>query len=350
MSSRRVVTFTAPRTVDVRNEPIPEPGPSAVRVQTEVSAISPGTEGLIYRDEAPAGMAADASIEALSGGLDYPITYGYAAVGRVEAVGADVDPGWEGQRVFAFQPHASHFVAAPDALIPLPDDVSNEDAVMIPNVETAVNLMMDGRPMIGERVVVFGQGVVGLLTTALASRHPVAALYAVEPHAERRHRAEKWGSDRCLDPSDVDTLKELLHVTSADPQDAREGRYEGADLAIELSGKPDVLNDAISVTGFDGRILVGSWYGAKSADIDLGGRYHRSRMEITSSQVSSIDPRHRGRWSKERRMQAVIDLLPDVRPGRLISDVFSVEEAPHAYEQLFGSGEPLLQPVFRYDV
>ena len=333
--SRRRIQFPAPEEAEVITEEVPAPGPGDVRVRTKYSAISPGTERLVYQDNVPGDLQADASIEALQGDtLSYPISYGYACVGRVDALGEGVDSDWMEAPVFAFQPHVSRFVASTDTLLRLPASASLTDAVMIPSLETAVNLVMDGRPMIGETALVFGQGVVGLLTTALLADHPLGRLLAVEPDASRRSRAEAAGAQAV---ASVDDLMENGAPNS-----------ERADLVYELTGRPAVLDDAVPCTGFGGRIVVGSWYGTKTAPIDLGSHFHRSRMRIISSQVSTIDPSLRGRWTKDRRMTVVLGLLDDVTPSRLISDRFSVEEAPTTYERLAGDAS-MLQPIFVYD-
>jgi threonine dehydrogenase-like Zn-dependent dehydrogenase len=338
---RRTVTFQAPGTVEVVEEPIPTPGVEEVRVRTLMSAVSPGTERLLYRGEAPSSLQADPEIDALSGGLEFPLSYGYAAVGRVEVCGKQVSDSWEGRRVFSFQPHTSHFVTTPEHVIPLPDEVSLEDGLMIPSVETAVNLVMDGRPMIGERVVLFGQGVVGLLTTGLIGRHPVSC-YTVEPDPHRRALSKKWQADESFHP--VDDREQLENALESPIEDG----VEGADLVYELSGNPSVLNHALSITGFDGRVVIGSWYGTKEAPLQLGGRFHRSRIQLKSSQVSTVDPAYQGRWTKDRRMDVVLDVLKSLHPGSLVNDSFSVEEAAAVYRMLDNEKKTLLQPVFEY--
>lgn len=343
--ARRRVQFSAPGRADVISEAVPAPGPEEVRVRTQYSAISPGTERLVYEGNVPQNLDADASIEALEGDFSYPISYGYACVGRVEQVGNAVPAGWEDALVFAFQPHASHFVARPETLVPLPNETAPTDAVLIPSLETAVTLVMDGRPMIGESVVVFGQGVVGLLTTRLLRDHPLQKLVAVEPVPARRERAAALGAQTV---ASVDGLDADSPAASSETALDETPDPAGADLVYELTGQPSVLNEAVAHTGFGGRLVVGSWYGTKQAPINLGGHFHRSRMRIVSSQVSTIDPQHRGRWTKDRRMSVVVDALSDVRPGRLISDRFSVEEAPSVYEKL-ARGASMLQPVFVYD-
>jgi threonine dehydrogenase-like Zn-dependent dehydrogenase len=344
----RRVQFPAPGRADVISEAVPTPGPEEVRVRTRYSAISPGTERLVYEGNVPQNLDADASIEALEGDFSYPISYGYACVGRVEQVGDAVSTGWEDALVFAFQPHASRFVARPETLVPLPNETDPADAALIPSLETAVTLVMDGRPMMGESVVVFGQGIVGLLTTCLLRDHPLQELVAVEPVPARREQAAALGartvaSADALDASDTDSPVASSETASDGATDPA-----GADLVYELTGQPSVLNKAVAHTGFGGRLVVGSWYGTKQAPINLGGHFHRSRMRIVSSQVSTIDPQHRGRWTKDRRMSVVVDALSDIRPGRFISDRFPLEEAPSVYEKL-ARGASMLQPVFVYD-
>jgi len=346
--TRRAVQFTAPRTVDVVDQPVGSVGSREVRVRTRLSAVSPGTERLVYRGEAPGG-AADTSIDALEGAMEFPLAYGYSTVGEVVECGSEVSADWLGQRVFAFQPHVSEFSAGPDSLVALPDGVDDLDAALIPNLETAINLVMDGRPMIGERVAIFGQGVVGLLTTAVLAQFPIDVL-AIEPTKKRRVLAGDFGATDTFDPaSGLASLRTALGIDHVDAVEETEGAFEGADLVFELSGKPDILNDALTITGFNGRIIVGSWYGTKRAPIQLGERYHRSRIDIRSSQVSTIDPSLRGRWSTDRRMQTVLRLLDSVRPGRLVTDIHPVEDAPAVYAALTDPSADMLQPVFRYD-
>jgi threonine dehydrogenase-like Zn-dependent dehydrogenase len=285
--------------------------------------------------------------------MDYPLTYGYACVGRVEAVGRNVDSAWDGRRVFAFHPHAEQFTANPEALITVPDGVSDASAAMLPNVETAVNLVMDGRPVIGESAVVFGQGVVGLLTTALLARHPLGTLITVDLLAQRRRWSERLGADETFG-GEEESLKPLLETLGATdpearPADPQGGGYPGADLVYELTGSPRVLDDAVRAAGFDARVVVGSWYGTKRAPINLGRRFHRSRIDLRASQVSTVAPRLSGRWTKARRMQTVINLLSDLKPDRLVTHRVPLEEAPSAYELLESRSDDVLQPILTYD-
>lgn len=327
--------FTGERSVAVRDVAVSPPAPSELLVETELSAISPGTEMLVYRDEVPAGMAADETLETLEGDLSYPTRYGYAAVGRVAAVGSDVGDDWLGRQVFAFHPHQSRFTVDRDAVVPVPDGVSAAEATLLPIVETAVNFLLDGTPAVGERVIVFGAGLVGLTTLAALSAYPLDSLVAVEPQAARRERCSTVGADRAVTPSQTDTL-------FADREPA------GADLAYELSGRPAALDDAIGVVGYDGRVIVGSWYGDKRAPLALGGQFHRNRITVESSQVSTLAPRDRGRWTKHRRLETALDTLQTARLGDLVTHRVPFEDAPDAYRAIDGTADTL-QVLLSYE-
>lgn len=339
---RRAVYFTAPRQVSVQEEPLPSPAANQVLVQTLVSAISAGTELLFYRGQAPTDIPVDETISALAGDFNFPLKYGYAAVGRVTATGAEVVPAWQGRLVFAFHPHESHFLSSPDELIPVPPDLSPEEAAFLPNMETAVNFLQDGQPMIGEQVLVFGQGVVGLLTTSLLARLPLAGLVTLDCAALRREKSLALGAQSSLDPEAPDVLAQLNSLLAVESADA------GADLTYELSGNPAALDLAIASTGFNGRVVIGSWYGQKRAALDLGGRFHRSRLRLLSSQVSTIAPQWSGRWNKSRRLQTAWQMLRQVSAGLLISHRFPVDRAPQAYDLLDQRPEETVQVILTY--
>lgn len=329
----RAVSFRGPEEVSVVEEPIPRPDSDEALVEVEYSGISPGTELLLYRGEAPTDLPADETIPALDGDLEYPIRYGYAVVGRVREVGEDVDSAWLDRRVFAFHPHASHVTLPPAELHPIPEGLSATAATLLPNVEAAVNFAMDARPIVGERAVVFGQGLLGLLTTALLSEYPLDSLYAVDRYPLRRSRSRALGADATFAPDENEALNEAL---------------DGTDLAIELSGNPAALDAAIDATGYDGRVIIGSWYGEKRVELDLGGRFHRNRISMESSQVSTIDPELRGRWDKDRRLDVAWDRLADLDADALLTHRLPAAEAPEAYRLLADRPDEAIGAVLSY--
>lgn len=335
--------FTAPHQLEIREETVAPPAPDQVLVQSILSAISPGTEMLVYRGQVPAGMAVDDTIGALPGTFGYPLKYGYAIVGRVIAVGNQVERHWQDRLIFAFNPHESHFLARPADLVAVPGTLSPEVAVLLANMETAVSFLMDGHPLIGEQVAVFGQGVVGLLTTTLLAQLPLASLVTLDSYPLRRDWSRRLGAQVTLDPAEGNVLEQLRHHLQGDRP------YAGADLIYELSGNPQALDQAIAVTGFNGRIVVGSWYGQKRASLNLGGAFHRGHMRLISSQVSHIAPQWGGRWSKSRRLGVAWELLARLIPSTIITHRFPFTDAEQAYRLLDQGPEKTIQIVLAFD-
>lgn len=339
---RQSLFFTGPREVEIREEPLASPGPGQVLVKTLISAISPGTEMLIYRGQAPGDLAVDETIPALAGRFDFPLKYGYSVIGRAVVLGEGVPGEWQDRLVFAFNPHESHFLANLEELLLPPPSLTPEAAVFFPNMETAVTFVMDGQPQLGEQVVVFGQGVVGLLLIGLLARLPLASLVTLDLHASRRRLSTEWGAHLSLDPGASGTLEQLLETWSGPAS------YRGADLCYEVSGNPAALEQAIAVTGFHGRVVIGSWYGLKKVDLNLGGRFHRSRMRLISSQVSTIAPELSGRWSKFRRYLLAWRLLQETDPVPLITHRFPLAQAAQAYDLLDQNPAEALQVILTY--
>jgi threonine dehydrogenase-like Zn-dependent dehydrogenase len=209
-------------------------------------------------------------------------------------------------------------------------------------METAVTLLLDGQPLMGEQVAVFGQGIVGLLLTGLLARWPLASLVTVDLHSRRRLASETLGAHASLDPSAPGAQEKLLSLLQG-PRP-----YPGADLTYEISGNPTALDQAIAATGFSGRVVIGSWYGQKRADLQLGGRFHRSRMRLISSQVSSIAPELTGRWNKTRRYHLTWQMLQEINPARFITHRFPLTQAPLAYELIDRNPAEVIQVVLTY--
>jgi 2-desacetyl-2-hydroxyethyl bacteriochlorophyllide A dehydrogenase len=336
MMKRKSLYFIEPRKVEVREETLPDIKPGEVMVQSLCSAISPGTEMLIYRGEFPEG-AADTHIESLTDLFSYPMCYGYASIGRVTSLGPTVAKEWEGRLVFAFQPHTSNFISKIESLLPLPEGMQPETAAFLPNMETAVNLLQDAAPILGERAMVFGQGIVGLLTAAMLREFPLDKLVTADRYDLRRKTSLGLGVDACLDPGQPGFQDSARSVLDPD-----------ADLSLELSGSATALNDAIAVTGFNGRIVVGSWYGTKPVSLNLGGDFHRSRIRLISSQVSSLAPELTGRWDKSRRFETAWSALRRVNPEKWITHRFPLERASDAYRLIDEAPDQTIQVLLTY--
>ncbi len=335
MTLAQALYFTAPRQVEVRPQTLPAPAPGQALLQTICSAISPGTEMLVYRGQFPADVPVDENFPGMSESFQYPLTYGYSSVGQVVEVGDTQAAEMLGKRFFSFHPHASHYLAPVSALIPLPEGMPPEAACFLANMETAVNLIQDGAPLWGEDALALGQGIVGLLLASLLRQFPLRRLLTVDSYPLRRAASLALGADDCLNPLQPDVAPRLRALL---PQ--------GADLTFEVSGAPEALNTAIEQTGFGGRVILGSWYGQKAAPLRLGGWFHRSRLRLISSQVSTIAPELSARWDKSRRFSAAWKALEQIQPQRWITHRFPLGQAQAAYRLLDEAPQEAIQVVF----
>jgi 2-desacetyl-2-hydroxyethyl bacteriochlorophyllide A dehydrogenase len=330
----RALWFTAPRTAEFRPEKAPSPEPGEVRIQTVVSAISHGTEMLVYRGEVPTDLPLD--LPTLAGDYAFPIKYGYASVGRV--VDAGVEHLSPGDLVFVHHPHQDAFVIPADLPVRLPEGIDPTIGLFFANLETALNVVLDTPLQLGETALVFGQGVVGLLVTQLLKLAGAGKVLAVEPLKKRRELALEVGADETFEP-DEDLRGPILAATA--------GR--GADVAVEASSSGAALQAAVGAVATEGTVVVASWYGTRPVTLALGGHFHRGRVRLRSSQVGRIDPELGPRWDLARRTEAVLGLLPRLRLKELVSHQILFEDAPEAYRLVDESPDEVVQVVLIYD-
>jgi 2-desacetyl-2-hydroxyethyl bacteriochlorophyllide A dehydrogenase len=332
----RALWFAAPRTAELRPERVPSPGPGEVRVRALASAISHGTEMLVYRGEVPTELPLD--LPTFEGDFSFPIKYGYATVGRVLDTGAEVDSLSPDDLVFVHHPHQEAFTVTAELPVRLPDRTDPTTGLFFANLETALNVVHDTPVRLGETALVFGQGVVGVLVTQLLKLAGADRVLAVEPLEKRRRLALEVGADEAFEP-DEDLHERLLEATA--------GR--GADVAVEVSSSGEALQVAVDAVATEGTVVVASWYGTKPVVLSLGGHFHRGRVRLRSSQVGRINPELDPRWDRARRKEAVLGLLPRLRLKDLVSHRVPFEEAPGAYRLVDESPDEVVQVVLTYD-
>jgi threonine dehydrogenase-like Zn-dependent dehydrogenase len=312
----RALFHVAPRRVEIRELPPPQPSAGEVVVTTLFSGISGGTERLVYRGEVAEGVALDDTIGALGGSFRYPFPYGYACVGEA---------GDSGRRVFAFQPHQDVFAARASDLIPLPE-IDPAPATLFPLVETALQVTLEAEAGYRDRVIVLGAGVLGLLTALLLQRSGRRPLCA-EPLPWRRELAGRLG------------------VTAVPPGDLA---GQQVPLVVDASGNPDAPGAALSTLAHEGTLLVASWFGTKPVTLPLGGAFHRRRLTIRSTQVSTIPARLSARWTLSRRRSAAAELLPELPLTELCTHVFPFDQAADAFRAVDESPPGLMHAVLDY--
>jgi 2-desacetyl-2-hydroxyethyl bacteriochlorophyllide A dehydrogenase len=325
----RALWFVGPRQIELRPIELPEPRSGEARVRVVCSGVSAGTEMLAYRGELPADLEVDESLDALGGTFAYPFQYGYSCVGHVEALAADVDILSVGDPVFAFHPHQERFVTSAAALVRVPM-LEPRLATLLPYVETALQIALDAGPVLGETVVVSGLGALGLLVAALIE-HAGGHVVAIEPHAWRRAVASELGI----------VAVETEHV--GDTLGA-----SGVPLVIECSGNPVALASALDLLAHEGTALVASWYGSKPVSLPLGGRFHRRRLTIRSTQVSTIPASQSARWTHRRRLTQAVELAATLPLSVLATDMVSFDDADAGYARVDAGPPGLIHLAFGY--
>lgn len=332
------VWFAKPRTVELRASAAPPPGRGEVRVQTLFSGISHGSEMMVYRGEVPSGLSLDATLPTLPGNFSFPVKYGYASVGRVVDAGSGVNGLVEEDLVFAFNPHETCYTVPAAVAIRLPRELDPRLGIFAANVETAVNALLDANPRLGERVLVIGQGVVGLLITQLVRRAGASLVITSDLYERRRQVSLSAGADVVLNPSTERITDRVTALTGG----------TGADVVIEASGEPSALDDAIGTAAQEGRVVVVSWYGTKRAELALGSDFHRKRITLKSSQVSSLDPSLSPRWTILRRRELAVRYLAELLLDQLVSHIFPFDRASEAYRLIDEQPGEVIQVALDY--
>jgi len=331
----RALWFTAPRTATLREERVPPPGPGEVRVETIASAVSAGTEMLVYRGEVPKHLPLD--LPTLQGAYEFPIKYGYAAVGRVFDTGPGAEQLSVGDPVFVHHPHQEVFVVPAQLPVRLPEGLDPLLGVFVANLETAINVVHDTPLRLGETALILGGGVVGLLVARLLRLAGAGAVLVVDSLHRRRTLATAAGADHALG---IEGLNErIMEITG--------GR--GVDVAVEASGSGAGLQAAIEAVAVEGTVVVASWYGTRPVTLDLGGHFHRGRVMLRSSQVGRLNPELAPRWDRDRRTETVIALLDKLELGNLISHRLPFDRAAEAYPLLDERPGEAVQVVFMYE-
>ena len=301
MTLARAFWAIAPGQGEIRTETLRPPSEGEVRVRSLASGVSRGTEALVFAGRVPPSQFAAMRAPLMGGDFPFPVKYGYCAVGRVP----------DGGRVFVLHPHQDFFNAPAAMCVSVPDAVPDRRAVLAANMETAVNIVWDAAPLVGERMMVIGAGVVGLLTASLLRRIPGAVVTVVDTLPGRAALAERFAL-----PGDAPGEQDLIVHTSASEAGLR--------LALDRAA-------------FEGRIVEASWYGDRSPALPLGEAFHARRLRLIASQVGAVANPMRGRRTYAERLALALDLLADPAYDALL-------EGPTPFGALPGAMPGILAP------
>lgn len=342
-----VVQLTAPRTAVLVPCPAEPLAPGQVRVRTWYSGISAGTELTAYRGTNPyLSMRWDAARRLFVEGtptFDYPVTgWGYQEVGEVSEVAPDVTAPTPGDVVYGIWGHRSEAVLPAATLVGqrLPPGVPPLHGVFARVGAIALNAVLAAEPHLGERVAVFGQGVIGLLATRLAVLSGAEVL-AVDAVPARRELAARFGAATVL-PADA------AGGAGAAVRDHTGG--VGVDVAIELSGSYPALHEATRSVAVDGVVVAAGFYQGEGVGLRLGEEFHHNRVRLVASQVGGTPTGLGVRWNHARLLTVFMTQLAtgavDVAP--LVSHVVASEDVGPAFRLLDESPAEVRQVVLRF--
>ena len=321
----RALWSVARGVAELQNELLPDLLPEEARVATRWSAISRGTERLVFEGRVPASERQRMRAPFQQGDFPFPVKYGYCAAGVVEAG----PPDWRGRGVFCLHPHQDRFVAPLAALRPVPDATPLRRAPLAANMETALNALWDSGAGPGDSVVVIGAGVLGLLIAYLAARLPGADVLVVDKEAARREIASALGA-----------RFQLAEEFEPEPVEA--------DVVFHASATAQGVALALASAGFEATIVETSWHGEGETPTPLGGAFHAKRLRLISSQVGQVSPSRRPRWPYARRLDKALALLADPLLDALISEEIAFEAAPRELPRLLAPGAAGLATLIRY--
>ena len=294
--------YVGPGRAEIREERLKPLTKGKVRVRALYGAISRGTEALIAAGRVPAGEYQRMRGPFMAGNFPFPVKYGYATVGVVEAGPGEL----AGRNVFTLHPHQTRFDVPADSVVPVPADIPLSRAVMAANMETALNATWDAAPGPYGRIAVVGAGVVGVLVGFLCARIEDAEVTLVDIDPSREALAAAWG------------------IGFATPDTAP----ADCDFVFHASATAEGLTTALNIAGDEATIVELSWYGSGIVSVPLGGAFHSRRLKIVSSQVGKVAPSHRATFTYRQRLEAAITLTAHPHLDALLAPAVSFRELP----------------------
>jgi 2-desacetyl-2-hydroxyethyl bacteriochlorophyllide A dehydrogenase len=304
----RAFWVRAPGHGEIRTVALTAAGATDVVVRTIWSGISRGTEALVFRGGVPASQRDSMRAPFQEGEFPGPVKYGYLNVGVVESG----PPALQGRTVFCLYPHQTRYVVPAAAVTVVPDDVPPRRAVLAGTVETAVNALWDGAPLLGDRVAVVGAGMVGAGIARLLARFVGVSVTLVDSNESRAEVAAELGAAFAA-PADAPRELDLVFHTSA--------TAAGLQLSLDLLAP-------------DATVIDLSWYGDASIMVPLGEAFHHRRLTIRASQVGAVAPARRASRSTADRLALALDLLRDPAFDALLTGSSRFAELPETMARI----------------
>jgi len=307
----------------LQSEALPTPEAKQIRVRTLFSALSRGTESLVFAGKVPEAEYTRMRAPFMGGDFPFPVKYGYASVGLVQSG----PPELLNQCVFSLSPHQDYFNLTADAVAIIPAGVPAQRAVLAANMETALNAVWDAAPGPGDRIAVVGGGVLGCLVAFLCGHLPGADVTLVDINPHRAALAEQLGVK--------------FATETAAPLDC--------DLVFHTSASAAGLTTALRLAGEEATVIELSWYGTQMVGAPLGGAFHSKQLRLQSSQVGHVSATRRPRYTYRRRLGVALELLKDARLDALLAPAIAFTDLPSQLPQILGQPSGVLCQLIHYD-
>jgi threonine dehydrogenase-like Zn-dependent dehydrogenase len=307
---------------EIRTTPLPPAAPGEVLVRTLYSAVSRGTESVVFTGRVPSGLRDVMRAPFQEGDFPGPVKYGYLNVGVVETGPQDL----AGRTVFCLYPHQTRYLAPASAVVPVPEVGPAGRAVLAGVMETAVNALWDAPPLVGDRVAVVGGGLVGCCVAAVVGRIPGVRVQLLDTDPSRAPVAAALGVEFAL-PSNA---------------------TGNCDLVVHASATSAGLATSLELAAPDATVVELSWYGDRPVEVPLGEVFHPRRLVLRSSQVGSVAPARRDRRSRSERLALALELLADPSLDTLITGESDFADLPEVLPRLVSGELPAICHRIRY--
>jgi 2-desacetyl-2-hydroxyethyl bacteriochlorophyllide A dehydrogenase len=299
MSQAYRVVMPRPFECHVESYEIPQPGPGQILIETEASAISPGTELAVYT-----GVHQWLN-DPTRTWPRFPFVPGYSAVGRVAALGEGVENYKVGERVVWPGRHETHAVVPANdhnvAIYRINESVSASAASLALIARFPFTSLVRAENLLGQSVAVMGLGTIGQIALRLFAAAASYPLIGIDPQAQRRVVAERTPGVFTVNPDEGDLRESLRAINGG----------QLPDIVVDATGVPNVVRAAMSAVTDGGKvIMVGSPRGI-AGDVDFYWDLHGRSISLIGAHGSAIgnQPREKFPFVRDRALQLIVHLL-----------------------------------------
>ncbi len=276
----------------IKEHSINPPKKSEALIKTIYSGISFGTEKVVFTGSVPKNQIKMMRCPHQEGEFGSDVKYGYMNVGKVLEGSKKI----KDKFVFTLFPHQNFFVLKEDELAIIPSFIPKKRCLLTANMETSLNAIWDTLPSPGDKTIVIGAGIVGILTAYLLKSIKGVDVTIIDNDKNKSKYAKHFGID----------FRDRIN------------KCPKANFIYECSGNPNVLNSLSTLSEEEATICILSWYGNQITKGKFGEDFLSKRLKIVFSQVSKISQNRIKQWNNKSRRELAIKLLNDQKLDKLI--------------------------------